>query len=122
SGAARPVRPLRGHKRRPQGPGLPPRRPRLLPSPEPIEGTAPIPDDPPIMFRWRRIVHRVTWAEGPERIAPEWWRGGGDIEESRETRDYYRIQDEAGGRYWVYRTGLYEAGKTPRWFLHGVFA
>ncbi len=115
--------PLGETKKKPQWPNLPPRPARLLPNPEPIDVTAPIPDDPPIMFRWRRIMHRVTWAEGPERIAPEWWRPtSSDANESRETRDYYRVQDEAGGRYWVYRAGLYEQGKVPRWYLHGVFA
>ena len=120
--AIRMVQPLAETKKK-SWPNLPQRPTRLLPNPEPIDVTAPIPDDPPIMFRWRRIMHRVTWAEGPERIAPEWWRPtSNDANESRETRDYYRVQDEAGGRYWVYRAGLYEQGKTPRWFLHGVFA
>jgi protein ImuB len=116
--------PLAEAKKKSPWPNLPPRPTRLLPNPEPIEVTALVPDEPPVMFRWRRINHRVTWAEGPERIAPEWWRPtGSDANESRETRDYYRVQDEAGGRYWVYRAGLYQNGKTlPRWFLHGVFA
>jgi len=116
------VEPLSDHKKI-QWPKLPPRPTRLLPNPEPIEVMAPVPDDPPITFRWRRILHRVTWAEGPERVAPEWWRpASADANESLETRDYYRIQDESGGRYWVYRAGLYQGGKQPRWFLHGVFA
>lgn len=106
-----------------QWPKLPPRPTRLLPNPEPIEVMAPVPDDPPITFRWRRMMHRVTWAEGPERVAPEWWRpASADANESLETRDYYRVQDESGGRYWLYRAGLYQTGKPPRWFLHGVFA
>ncbi|MDQ7248936.1 Y-family DNA polymerase [Dongia sedimenti] len=106
-----------------QWPKLPPRPTRLLPNPEPIEVMAPVPDDPPITFRWRRILHRVTWAEGPERVAPEWWRpASSDANESQETRDYYRVQDESGSRYWLYRAGLYQAEKQPRWFLHGVFA
>jgi protein ImuB len=100
-------------------PNLPPRPTRLLPHPEPIEVMAPIPDDPPITFRWRRVTHRVTWAEGPERIEPEWWKAE-DV--NAETRDYYRVEDEAGGRYWLYRAGLYQANREPRWFLHGVFA
>jgi protein ImuB len=121
--AIRMVQPLAETKKKPQWPNLPPRPTRLLSNPEPIEVTALVPDEPPVMFRWRRIMHRVTWSEGPERIAPEWWRPtSSDANESHETRDYYRVQDEAGGRYWVYRAGLYEAGKIPRWFLHGVFA
>ena len=114
--------PLEGQKKV-QWPKLPPRPTRLLPNPEPIEVMAPVPDDPPITFRWRRTQHRVTWAEGPERVAPEWWRPAGNgAHESLETRDYYRVQDESGGRYWLYRAGLYQSGRQPRWFLHGVFA
>ena len=73
---------------------------------------------PPLRFRWRRVQHDVARAEGPERIAPEWWR---DIE--GETRDYYRIEDAEGRRFWVFREGFYgqrEGG--PRWYLHGLFA
>ena len=92
---------------------------RLLPRPEPIEATAPIPDDPPLLFRWRQRAHRVRRADGPERIAPEWWRArdGGEVE----PRDYYRVEDEAGCRFWLYRAGLYRPEVTPRWFLHGFF-
>lgn len=89
---------------------------RLLPRPEPIETVAPVPDDPPLLFRWRRVTHRVRRADGPERIAGEWWRG------SDETRDYYRIEDEAGRRFWLYRAGLCRSDMPSRWFLHGVFA
>ena len=58
---------------------------------------------------------------GPERIAGEWWR------EDSPVRDYYRVEDSAGARFWIYREGLYDedgacAPAAPRWFLHGVFA
>jgi len=113
----------RKDRKKVQWPKLPPRPTRLFPNPEPIEVMAPVPDDPPITFRWRRMQHRVTWAEGPERVAPEWWRpAGAERHEDSETRDYYRVQDESGGRYWLYRAGLYHSGKQPRWFMHGVFA
>jgi protein ImuB len=87
---------------------------------------AEIPEGPPLRFTWRRVNRRVTKAEGPERIAPEWWRtfDGSPIER---TRDYYRIEDEDGCRYWVFREGLYQErdeareDNPPRWFLHGVF-
>lgn len=92
-----------------------PRPVRLLPRPEPIEAVAPVPDDPPLLFRWRRLSHRVRRADGPERIAGEWWR------EIAEPRDYYRVEDEDGGRFWLYRAGLYRPHAAPRWFLHGVF-
>jgi protein ImuB len=93
---------------------------RLFRHPEPLEVAATeIPEGPPLHFRWRRVTHRVTRAEGPERIAPEWWREGKDAR----TRDYFRVEDGDGRRYWLYRQGLYGAsGKAPRWFMHGIFA
>jgi len=94
-----------------------PRPLKLLPIPEPIEATAPVPDDPPLFFRWRRELHRVALADGPERIGPEWWLKG-----ERKPRDYYRVEDGEGRRFWVYREGLYGGAEPPRWFLHGFFA
>ena len=94
-----------------------PRPLRLLPTPEPVEAVAEVPEGPPLLFRWRKIAHRVARAEGPERIAPEWWRGGG-----QRTRDYYRVEDSDGRRFWLYRDGLYRNdNEGPRWFLHGIF-
>ncbi len=91
---------------------------RLLPRPEPIEAVvAPIPDDPPVRFHWRRLQHQVRRAEGPERILGEWWRGAA---EAADLRDYYCVEDEAGRRFWLYRAGLYQA--ETRWFMHGLFA
>jgi protein ImuB len=89
---------------------------RLLPRPEAIEAVALVPDDPPVLFHWRRLAHRVRRADGPERIAGEWWRG------RDETRDYYRVEDEAGRRFWLYRAGPYLPETKPSWFLHGIFA
>ena len=97
---------------------------RLLPRPEPIEAMAPVPDDPPRLFRWRQRAHRVRAADGPERIAPEWWRRDAKMssgDSAPETRDYYRVEDEAGQRFWLYRAGLYRPDAAPRWFLHGFF-
>jgi protein ImuB len=104
----------------------------LLPRPEPIAVLAEVPEGPPIRFTWRRLTRRVTRADGPERIEPEWWRTIGWSADAvrRESglgraRDYYAVEDEAGARYWVFRAGLYgrdlEEGP-PVWFLHGVFA
>ena len=77
-----------------------------------------MPDGPPIRFRWRRVLHAVRRAEGPERIAPEWWRTADDAL----TRDYFRVEDEAGRRFWLYREGLWgRETLTPRWFMHGLF-
>jgi protein ImuB len=106
-------------------PGEPPARPiTLFPHPQPIEVLAEVPDSPPLRFRWRRVLHEIRLAEGPERIAPEWWReaaSGGDRPPA--TRDYYRVEDANGHRFWIFREGLYEDGAArPRWFLHGLFA
>ncbi|MGE0717503.1 MAG: DNA polymerase Y family protein, partial [Alphaproteobacteria bacterium] len=96
--------------------GRAPRPLRLLRRPEPVEATAPVPDDPPVQFRWRAALHRVRRADGPERIAAEWWREEGGV------RDYYRVEDEAGRRFWLFRSGLHGDEREPRWFLHGFFA
>ncbi len=90
---------------------------RLFARPEPVEAVAEVPDGPPARFRWRRTLYRVARAEGPERIAAEWWRDD-DL-----TRDYFRVEDATGHRFWLFREGLYGRETTaPRWYLHGVFA
>jgi len=92
-------------------------RPILLFSrPEPVEVIFETPDHPPTRFTWRRFAHRIVRADGPERISPEWWSAT-----PGETRDYYRVEDEAGRRFWLYREGFYEKPETPSWFIHGVF-
>jgi protein ImuB len=107
--------------------GEPPLRPlRLFERPEPIKVIAQVPDGPPARFVWRRAAHAVVRAEGPERIAMEWWRTEGMML----TRDYFRVEDEVGLRFWLYRDGLYdreivqEEDKVvqPNWFMHGLFA
>ena len=146
-----------------------PRPIRLFDPPERVEVLASVPDGPPVRFVWRRLTRRVVRADGPERIAPEWWRHqaptpaakppeGADaawlspkldpradaqlIAEARaalqtehpgapapirtlpRARDYYRIEDEAGRRYWVFRKGLYgdDRGQAPDWYVQGQFA
>ncbi|PWC31440.1 DNA polymerase [Azospirillum sp. TSO35-2] len=96
-----------------------PRPLRLLTPPEPVEAIAPVPDDPPLQFLWRGRHHRVRRADGPERIECEWWRPEGSLGVA--TRDYYRVEDGDGRRFWLFRAGLYRPGETPRWFLHGFF-
>ena len=90
---------------------------RLLEKPEPVEASAEVPEGPPLSFRWRRALYRVARAEGPERIAPAWWRENPPAS----TRDYFRVEDMDGRRYWLYREGLYGEETAPRWFLHGIF-
>lgn len=87
---------------------------QLLPVPERIEVTAPIPDYPPMLFRHKGKLHKVVRADGPERIEQEWWLQQG------QHRDYYHVEDEEGQRYWVFRLGHYD-DKRCQWFLHGVF-
>jgi len=101
----------------------------LLPAPEPVEAVAEVPDGPPVLFRWRGLAHRVRRADGPERIAPEWWREGETSAAALAvgSRDYYRLEDSRGRRFWLYRQGLYAAAgdapaPAPRWYLHGFFA
>ncbi|MEO0878877.1 MAG: DNA polymerase Y family protein [Pseudomonadota bacterium] len=147
-----------------------PRPQRLIDPPEPITVLAAVPDGPPRIFRWRRVQRRVLKADGPERLAPEWWRhsapvaiaspndktarkwltpkmdpradasqikkGRTEIESALSNdlsapivkkpraRDYYRVEDQQGRRYWLYRDGLYDdnRGGAPQWFIHGLFA
>lgn len=96
--------------------GGPPLRPlQLFDPPQPIEAIALAPDSPPARFRWRRVTHQVTRAEGPERIEPEWWR------RRERVRDYYRVEDQSGRRFWLFRAGGYGGDPPPRWYLHGLF-
>ncbi len=111
-------------------PGDPPRRPlRLLQKPEEVSAMASVPDGPPMRFRWRQCLHEVVRAEGPERIAMDWWRRS--VGESRSdhqksaglTRDYFRVETSNGQRLWLYRDGLYrDLGQNTRWYLQGLFA
>ena len=105
-----------------------------------------MPEGPPLNFRWRRAMHRVARAEGPERIGAEWWlnripeveaedkegqgkkakgrsrKAGRGSRDGAADRDYFRVEDTDGHRFWLYREGLYEPKATPRWYLHGVSA
>ena len=106
-------------------PGEPPMRPLLLlDPPQPVEVLAAVPDGPPRRFRWQGRTYSLVRQEGPERIAPEWWRRrGGHDGKSGLSRDYYRVEDESGHRFWLFRHGLYERETgDPRWYVHGLFA
>jgi protein ImuB len=95
----------------------------LLDPPQPVDVIAGVPDSPPQRFRWRGRLHDVRLAEGPERIGAEWWRrrGGHLPGGAGATRDYYRIEDAEGRRYWIFRSGLFGETPDPRWYLHGMF-
>lgn len=88
----------------------------LLPEPEPIRVSAPVPDYPPMVFVYKGKRHKVKKADGPERIEREWWI------ETGPQRDYYRVEDEDGARYWLFRSGHYDGEGEPEWFIHGFFA
>jgi protein ImuB len=117
---------------------------RLLRNPEPVEAIASVPEGPPVRFRWRRKLHVVVHVEGPERISDEWWddqwRSSDAPRDAHDapshipgytrshipgpgyTRDYFRIEDDQGYRYWLYRQGLYTSEtNSPRWYMHGIF-
>lgn len=93
---------------------------RLFSHPELVEAVvAGIPDGAPAGFRWRRISYRIARSEGPERLEAEWWIDG----ENAPARDYFRVEDETGRRFWLFRRGLYgQQAVTPQWFMHGIFA
>ncbi|MFT9073204.1 Y-family DNA polymerase [Gluconobacter potus] len=97
-----------------------PRPTRLLPRPEPIETMAVLPDHPPVFFVWRGVRRKVRCADGPERVFGEWWQGDAEL---TTVRDYFRLEDTSGERFWVYRSGDGEHGETGSqgWFLHGIF-
>ncbi|ODS85183.1 MAG: nucleotidyltransferase [Cytophagaceae bacterium SCN 52-12] len=93
-----------------------PRPIRLLPVPKQIQVSAPIPDYPPMLFRYKEKVYKIVKADGPERIEQEWWLQHGLH------RDYYIVEDEKGSRYWIFRLGHYQQTGSPEWYLHGFFA
>ncbi|KHA62712.1 protein ImuB [Sphingomonas sp. Ant20] len=95
---------------------------RLFARPEPLWGViALLPDQPPRRFEWRGEAHKVVAGDGPERIHGEWWRRDA---ETWAVRDYYRVEDEAGGRFWVFRRGdgTHDDTGDLSWWIHGVFA
>lgn len=117
--AVRKIGPLAPASGRSWSPSLP--RPlRLLTPPQPVQAIALLPDQPPVAFTWRRVRHRIRRADGPERIFGEWWKREG---ERHLARDYWAVEDEAGDRFWLYRSGDGENPETGNlaWFLHGIF-
>ncbi len=108
---------------RPVGATWPPNLPRptrMLTPPQPVEAIAMLPDQPPAVFTWRRVRHRIRRADGPERILGEWWRHDG---ETHASRDYWQVEDEDGRRFWLYRSGdgVDPATGNLNWYLHGFF-
>jgi protein ImuB len=93
-----------------------PRPTHLLARPEAIEVTVPVPDYPPMLFIYKKKLHQIKKADGPERIEREWWLEAGEL------RDYYTVEDEEGRRYWLFRSGHYSGERSAQWFIHGFFA
>lgn len=89
---------------------------QILPIPEPIQVTAPVPDYPPMLFRYQGEIHKIQRADGPDRIEQEWW-----IQDGLH-RDYYAVEDQQGRRYWIFRLGHYDENGASEWFIHGFFA
>jgi protein ImuB len=106
--------------------GIGPRPLRMLMRPEPIETVAEVPDGPPLRFRWRRALHEVAAAEGPERIEGTWWTA---TDAADSARDYFCVEDKNGLRFWLFRAGLYrnlseddwKTRRFPKWYMHGTF-
>ena len=97
---------------------------RLLEPPEEIGVIHAMPDGPPARFVWRHVARTVTRLDGPERIAPEWWR---ERSHAR-ARDYWRVETKEGERFLLFREGFEgdrvlaaDAPARPRWFLQGLF-
>lgn len=87
-------------------------RPTLLfDRPEAADVVALTPDGPVHSVRWRQRAHTIVSCIGPERIGSEWWRSKGS------TRDYFRVQTDAGRWLWLAR-----ALEVNRWFVHGIWA
>ena len=87
-----------------------------------------MPDGPPLRFKWRRALHDVVVAEGPERIEGAWWQdqnGAAASPADNRARDYFRVEDKSGHRFWLFRAGLYRDmipdTTPPSWFVHGMF-
>lgn len=102
-----------------------PRPSRMLARPEPINVIALLPDEAPRLFIWRRKRYRVRQGDGPERLQGEWWRDGGiEGETPLSVRDYYQVETEEGGRYWLFRLGdgVHASTGSMHWFIHGAFA
>lgn len=88
------------------------RPPIFLNPAQPILAIALLPDNPPHWFKWHGKEYRIRCAEGPERIAPEWWHSVLDLTATQ--REYFKVQDQTGQWFWIYRNG-------SEWFIQGIW-
>ena len=58
--------------------------------------------------------------DGPERIHGEWWVRTGEV---WAVRDYFRVENDMGARFWIFRRGDGVDGDTGdlSWYMHGLF-
>ncbi len=98
-----------------------PDRPIILFPPEPVttKGMSQ-PGHPPARFAWRRMSFTTLRADGPERIAPEWWFD--DPAWRSGLRDYWRVETREGARLWLFHTPQSPAWPAQSWFAQGEFA
>lgn len=83
---------------------------RLIDPPIRIGVSILIPGESPVQFFIGHRKRRIVRSEGPERLTAEWWR---DKTSCWDTRDYYRIEDDQGFRFWIFHDS------SEHWFLHG---
>ncbi len=104
-------RSLRAHKTTSTHEPIGDRPTALFDRPILAEAIALTPDGPVLHLRWGNEQIRIRCCIGPERIGPEWWAG------DRETRDYFKLQDETGRWLWAF-----QVVSTRAWFVHGCWA
>jgi protein ImuB len=82
----------------------------LFAQPQLVTVVAVVPGGPPRRFDHQGRSHGIRQAWGPERLSAGWWRGG------QVQRDYYRVETDAGQRFWLFRRI-----REGDWYLHGEF-
>jgi protein ImuB len=104
------------------GVGLPALAPpiHLFDPPQPIAAMmAEASDDAPSRFRWRGKLHDVARVEGPEPASSTAARVD---DTAGSQRDYYRVEDCRGRRFWIFRETRTAPAEPPAWYVHGLFA
>lgn len=92
-------------------------RPSVLLDPaEPVRVVVMAPEGPVVSLNHRGRALRIIGSLGPERIAPRWWLTGAEAR-TAPARDYFKLQDEHGRWWWIYRKA-----ETSKWFVQGMWA
>jgi protein ImuB len=87
----------------------------LLEHPRRIDTVILTPDGPVVSITDGDTVRPIITTVGPERIAGRWWLMT-DPTAAVPQRDYFKLQDDTGRWWWVYRRLL---PQRTEWFLHG---